>query len=228
MTGLANNRTDGRRLIRLAGEVVMSFVNFAAREIIFKLVYHGPAFSGKSTNFRYLEAKFCPNARPGRHDYRTSEERTRFLEFAPSSLPLIQGLRARFHLYTLPGAVFFEENRRILLQGADGIVFVADSQSERLDDDLESLDRLRDALFHYGTALTEVPWVLQYNKQDLPSALPLEELDRELNPTNRPSFAAVATEGKGLLEPLQICAKLAVSRLRQRLLPHTLREPPCP
>jgi signal recognition particle receptor subunit beta len=145
----------------------------------------------------------------------TETERTLFFDFLPLALGEIRGFKTRFHLYTVPGQVFYDASRKLILKGVDGVVFVADSQEERMDANLESLENLRYNLKEQGYDLDKIPFVVQYNKRDLPSAVPLEELQRELNPTKVPEFEACATTGEGVFETLKAVAKLILIDLKQ-------------
>ena len=179
------------------------FVNWSSREIIFKIVYYGPALSGKTTNLKYVYNRLDPSLRGGLVTLQTREERTLFFDFMQLQLGEIQGKKPRFNLYTVPGQSYYAYSRRIILNGADGIVFVADSQRARLDDNLESLLDLEQHLIEQGRTIRSIPFVLQYNKRDLQEILPIEHLERKLNYYGMPFFASVATEGTGVMETLR-------------------------
>ncbi|HWK89191.1 MAG TPA: ADP-ribosylation factor-like protein, partial [Longimicrobium sp.] len=180
----------------------MSMINYASREINCKIVYYGPGLCGKTTNLEYVYEKVAPNTRGKLISLATETERTLFFDFLPVDLGAIRGFKTRFHLYTVPGQVYYNASRKLILKGVDGVVFVGDSQVERLDANIESMHNLYENLSEYGLDLREIPFVIQYNKRDLPDALPVEVLEQELNDAGAPSFAAVASEAQGVLETL--------------------------
>ena len=175
----------------------MSFINYSSREINCKIVYYGPGLCGKTTNLQYIYNKTNPEAKGKMISLATETERTLFFDFLPLSLGEIRGFRTRFHLYTVPGQVFYDASRKLILKGVDGVVFVADSQVERMEANIESLDNLRINLKEQGYDLDKVPFVMQYNKRDLPNAVPVEELRKVLNPRNVTERQAVAPTGVG-------------------------------
>jgi len=193
----------------------MSFINYASREINCKIVYYGPGLCGKTTNLQFVYQKTAPDARGKMISLATETERTLFFDFLPLALGEIRGFKTRFHLYTVPGQVFYDASRKLILKGVDGVVFVADSQEERTDANIESLDNLRFNLTEQGYDLDKLPYVIQYNKRDLPNAIPIEELRRELNTTNVPDFEACATTGEGVFETLKAVAKLILIDLKR-------------
>ncbi|MFQ5457896.1 MAG: ATP/GTP-binding protein [Myxococcota bacterium] len=194
----------------------MSFINYSSREINCKIVYYGPGLCGKTTNLQYIYNKTNPEAKGKMISLATETERTLFFDFLPLSLGEIRGFRTRFHLYTVPGQVFYDASRKLILKGVDGIVFVADSQEERLEANLESLENLRANLKEQGYDLDRLPYIIQYNKRDLPSAMPLEELKRLINPTgNVTDFEAVASSGKGVFDTLKSIARLILIELKR-------------
>ena len=194
----------------------MSFINYSSREINCKIVYYGPGLCGKTTNLQYIYNKTNPQAKGKMISLATETERTLFFDFLPLSLGEIRGFRTRFHLYTVPGQVFYDASRKLILKGVDGIVFVADSQEERLEANLESLENLRANLKEQGYDLDRLPYIIQYNKRDLPSAMPLEELKRLINPTgNITDFEAVANGGKGVFDTLKSIARLILIELKR-------------
>ncbi|BDG10426.1 GTP-binding protein [Anaeromyxobacter paludicola] len=193
----------------------MSFINYSSREINCKIVYYGPGLCGKTTNLQYVYAKTNPESKGKMISLATETERTLFFDFLPLALGEIRGFKTRFHLYTVPGQVFYDASRKLILKGVDGVVFVADSQEERIDANLESVENLRANLGEQGYDLDKLPYVVQYNKRDLPSALPLEELRRELNPRGVPEFEAVAPVGKGVFDTLKAVAKLVLTELKK-------------
>ena len=160
----------------------MSFINYAAREINCKLVYYGPGLGGKTTNLEHIYGKVAPNTRGKMISLATETERTLFFDFLPVDLGTIRGFKTRFHLYTVPGQVYYNASRKLILKGVDGVVFVADSQIERMEANLESMQNLYDNMTQHGYDLTRLPFVIQYNKRDLPNAAPLRELQEALNP----------------------------------------------
>src|SRR4051795_5451477 len=158
----------------------MSFINYMAREINCKLVYYGPGLCGKTTNLQYIYQKTSPDAKGKMISLATETERTLFFDFLPLSLGEIRGFKTRFHLYTVPGQVFYDASRKLILRGVDGVVFVADSQEERMDANLEALDNLQDNLKEHNYELAKIPYVLQLNKRDLPNVLPVDNLKKDL------------------------------------------------
>jgi signal recognition particle receptor subunit beta len=160
----------------------MSMINYASREINCKIVYYGPGLGGKTTNLEYVYGKVAPNTRGKLISLATETERTLFFDFLPVDLGTIRGFRTRFHLYTVPGQVYYNASRKLILKGVDGIVFVADSQGDRTEANIEAMHNLYDNMSAYGYDITKLPFVLQYNKRDLPNAAPLDELQDMLNP----------------------------------------------
>jgi signal recognition particle receptor subunit beta len=193
----------------------MSFINYASREINCKLVYYGCGLCGKTTNLQYIYQKTNPDIRGKMISLATETERTLFFDFLPIALGNIRGFRVRFHLYTVPGQVFYDASRKLILKGVDGVVFVADSQVERMDANVESVENLRGNLKEQGYDLDRIPYVVQYNKRDLPNVAPLEELRQLLNPRNVPDFEAVAPTGVGVFDTLKAVAKLVLVELKQ-------------
>jgi mutual gliding-motility protein MglA len=193
----------------------VSLVNFTTREITCKIVYYGPGRSGKTTNLHYIYGR-VPDARRGRMvSLATQTDRTLFFDFLPIDLGLISGFSTRFQLYTVPGQVYYNATRRLVLQGSDGVVFVADSQARQLDENLESLQNLQSNLLELGIDIRTLPVVLQYNKQDLPRELVLQtaDLDDALNFRGVPSFGADALHGRGVFETLKGISELVLKRL---------------
>jgi signal recognition particle receptor subunit beta len=193
----------------------VSFINYMAREINCKIVYYGPGLCGKTTNLQYIYKRTNPEAKGKMISLATETERTLFFDFLPLSLGEIRGFKTRFHLYTVPGQVFYDASRKLILKGVDGVIFVADSQMERLEANQESLDNLRTNLAEHGYSLDKVPYVVQYNKRDLPNALPVEELRPLLNPTNVIDFEATARTGVGVFETLKAVSKLVLTELKR-------------
>jgi len=193
----------------------MSFINYASREINLKIVYYGPGLCGKTTNLHYIYQRTAPEAKGKMISLATETERTLFFDFLPLSLGEIKGFKTRFHLYTVPGQVFYDASRKLILKGVDGVVFVADSQAERLDANIESLENLRENLEEYGYHLEKLPYVIQYNKRDLPNIASVEELRALLNPRNVPEYCACAPKGEGVFDTLKAVAKLMLIHLKK-------------
>ena len=193
----------------------MSLVNFTSREITCKIVYYGPGRSGKTTNLHYIYER-VPDTRRGRMvSLATQTDRTLFFDFLPIDLGQISGFSTRFQLYTVPGQVYYNATRRLVLQGADGVVFVGDSQARQLDENIESLQNLQSNLLEHGVDVRTMPLVMQYNKQDLPAELILTpaDLDDALNFRSVPSFPADALHGKGVFETLKGISELVLKKL---------------
>ncbi len=193
----------------------MSFINYSSREINCKIVYYGPGLCGKTTNLQYVYAKTNPDAKGKMISLATETERTLFFDFLPLSLGEIRGFKTRFHLYTVPGQVFYDASRKLILKGVDGVVFVADSQIERMEANIESVENLRVNLSEQGYDLDRIPYVVQYNKRDLPNVATVEELRRFLNARNVPEYQAVAPTGVGVFETLKAVAKLVLTELKK-------------
>ncbi|MCG3172002.1 MAG: Mutual gliding-motility protein MglA [Myxococcota bacterium] len=193
----------------------MSFINYSSREINCKIVYYGPGLCGKTTNLQFIYAKTNPNAKGRMISLATETERTLFFDFLPLSLGEIRGFKTRFHLYTVPGQVFYDASRKLILKGVDGVVFVADSQIERMEANQESMENLATNLSEQGYDIAKVPLVIQYNKRDLPNAAPLDEMKRLLNPRGAPDFEAVSATGQGVFETLKAVAKLVLQELKK-------------
>lgn len=193
----------------------MSFINFAAREINCKIVYYGAGLGGKTTNLQFIFDKTADKQKSKMISLATETDRTLFFDFLPLDLGTVRGFRTRFHLYTVPGQVFYDASRKLILRGVDGVVFVADSQEERQDANLEALDNLYENLKEHGYEFKKIPYVLQLNKRDLPNALPVEELTKELVRKGEPVFEAVAFQGKGVFETLKEIARLVLVELKK-------------
>lgn len=193
----------------------MSFINYMAREINCKIVYYGPGLCGKTTNLQYIYDRTNPDAKGKMISLATETERTLFFDFLPLSLGEIRGFKTRFHLYTVPGQVFYDASRKLILKGVDGVVFVADSQIMRMEANMESMDNLRTNLVEQGYTLERIPYVVQYNKRDLPSIADVDELREMLNPEGVPDFEAVARTGVGVFETLKAVAKLVLTELKR-------------
>ena len=193
----------------------MSFINYSSREINCKIVYYGPGLCGKTTNLQYIYTKTNPDMKGKMISLATETERTLFFDFLPLALGQIRGFKTRFHLYTVPGQVFYDASRKLILKGVDGVVFVADSQVERMEANLESIDNLKANLGEQGYDLTKLPLVIQYNKRDLPNAAALDEMRRLLNPRGNPDFEAAAPVGRGVFETLKSIAREVLNDLKQ-------------
>ena len=192
----------------------MSFINYSAREINFKIVYYGPGLCGKTTNLEHIYKVSKPEAKGKMVSLATETERTLCFDFLPLDLGEIRGFKTRFHLYTVPGQVFYDASRKLILRGVDGVCFVADSQEARMDANLESLENLRHNLEEQGFDLDQLPYVIQYNKRDMPEVVSLEELTANLNPTQVPEFEAVAITGVGVFETLKGLARQVIRKQR--------------
>ncbi len=194
----------------------MAFINYSTREINIKLVYYGPGLCGKTTNLQHIFEKSAPETRGKMISLATETERTLFFDFMPLQMGKVKGFNTRFHLYTVPGQVFYDASRKLILKGADGVVFVADSQRERMDANLESMDNMIENLNEHGMSIDTIPWLIQYNKRDLPSAVDVEELRREINTFGVQDFEAIATTGEGVFETLKAIAKLSLKHMKNQ------------
>ncbi len=193
----------------------MSFINFAAREINCKIVYYGPGLGGKTTNLQYIYDRTGDHQKGKMISLATETERTLFFDFLPLDLGTVRGFKTRFHLYTVPGQIFYDASRKLILRGVDGVVFVADSQEERMDANLEALDNLQDNLKEHGYEFARIPYVLQLNKRDLPNALPVDALRKDLRKREEPIFEAVAFQGAGVFETLKEVARQVLVELKK-------------
>ena len=191
----------------------MSLINYSSREINCKIVYYGPGLCGKTTNIQYVYQKVAPETKGKLITLATEMDRTLFFDFLPLELGTVKGFKTRFHLYTVPGQVYYDASRKLILRGVDGIVFVADSQTSRYDANIESLYNLYENLEDYKLSVRDLPFVIQYNKRDMPEIISLEELEQELNPDGYPSLEAVATKGIGVFDTLKSVAKGILQRL---------------
>jgi signal recognition particle receptor subunit beta len=195
----------------------MAVYNYAGGEVNIKIVYYGPGLSGKTTNLEYMYSKLPRENKGKMVSMKTKTDRTLFFDFLPIEVGELAGLKVRFLLYTVPGQVYYNATRKLVLKGVDALVFVADSSPGSLDEDRESLDNLEENLNEIGISLSSTPWVLQYNKRDVPGCMKKKLLDKDLNTWNAPSFEAVATEGKGVYETFEGIAKLVFKMLRHEL-----------
>ncbi|MDO8445622.1 MAG: ADP-ribosylation factor-like protein [Deltaproteobacteria bacterium] len=193
----------------------MSFINYSSKEINCKIVYYGPGLCGKTTNLQHVYAKTNPAAKGKMISLATETERTLFFDFLPLTLGDIKGYKVRFHLYTVPGQIFYDASRKLILKGVDGVVFVADSQVERMESNIESFENLAFNLKEQGYDLEKIPYVIQYNKRDLPNAAPIEELRSLLNLKGVTEFEACAATGEGVFETLKGIAKLVLTELKK-------------
>jgi hypothetical protein len=193
----------------------MALVNHTTREINAKIVYYGPGLSGKTTNIHFIYHRISPSQRGKLISLATETDRTLFFDFLPVELGTIKNYKVRFHLYTVPGQVFYNATRKLVLKGADGVIFVADSQRTMLDADLESLRNLHDNFSEMGIDLSDFPVVLQYNKRDLPDVMGLDELNAKLNPLNGPYYEAVAPRGDGVLKTFAAISKLVLQDMQK-------------
>jgi signal recognition particle receptor subunit beta len=193
----------------------VSFINYSSREINCKIVYYGPGLCGKTTNLQYIYRRTTPEQKGKLISLATETERTLFFDFLPLALGDIKGFRIRFHLYTVPGQVFYSASRKLILKGVDGVVFVADSQMERMESNMESIDDLQINLAEQGYELEKLPFTIQYNKRDLPNIVPVEEMNKLLNHRNVQWFEAVAVTGKGVFETLKSVAKQVLFELKK-------------
>ena len=193
----------------------MTFINYASREINCKIVYYGPGLCGKTTNLQHIFESTAPQSRGKLISLATETDRTLFFDFMPLELGTVRGFKTRFHLYTVPGQVFYDASRKLILKGVDGVVFVADSQEERMDANVESLYNLEENLKAQGYDLMKIPYVLQLNKRDLPNVIPAAELSAELVRREEPVVEAVASTGAGVFDTLKAVAKQVLTELRK-------------
>src|SRR5438128_8418142 len=193
----------------------LSFINFAAREINCKIVYYGAGLGGKTTNLQHIFDKTADKQKSKMISLATETDRTLFFDFLPLDLGTVRGFRTRFHLYTVPGQVFYDASRKLILRGVDGVVFVADSQEERLDANVEALENLHENLKEHNYDFNKIPYVLQLNKRDLPNVLPVDKLSKELRKKNEAVIESVAFQGVGVFETLKEIARQVLTELKQ-------------
>jgi len=191
----------------------LSLINYSSREINVKIVYYGPGLCGKTTNIQYIYNKVSPETKGKLITLATEMDRTLFFDFLPLELGEVKGFKTRFHLYTVPGQVYYDASRKLILRGVDGIVFVADSQASRYDANIESLYNLHENLKEYNIKLEDIPFSIQYNKRDLNDIISVSDLEQELNPRKYPSFEAVAVNGTGVFNTLKSVAKSVLRNL---------------
>jgi signal recognition particle receptor subunit beta len=192
----------------------VSLINYSSREINCKVVYYGPGLGGKTTNIQYVYEKLAPETKGKLVTLATEMDRTLFFDFLPLELGEVKGFKTRFHLYTVPGQVYYNASRKLILRGVDGIVFVADSSEARFDANIEALYNLHDNLKEYDLSLEEIPFVMQWNKRDMPDAIPVDELNKELNPEGSDNFEGVAINGVGVFDTLKCVAKQVLRQLQ--------------
>lgn len=192
----------------------MSFVNYVNKEVNCKIVYYGPGLGGKTTNIQYVYQKTSGDSKGNIISLNTENERTLFFDFLPLDLGEIRGFKTRFHLYTVPGQVFYEASRKLILRGVDGVVFVADSQVERMEANIESLKSLEKNLTEQGYDISKIPLVMQWNKRDLPNTTGIKDLHSALNKWNVPEYEAVAMKGTGVFDTLKMISKLVLMNLK--------------
>lgn len=192
----------------------MSFINYNAKEIHCKVVYYGPSLGGKTTNIQWVYQQTTEDQKSKLIALNTDIERTLFFDFLPLNIGDIRGFKTRFHLYTVPGQVVYDASRKLILKGLDGVIFVADSQNERMEENREALHNLEKNLEQQGYDIHEIPLIMQYNKRDLPNAASLSELRSALNSYNAPEFEATASEGRGVFESLKSVSKSIINVLK--------------
>lgn len=192
----------------------MVSINYSAREVCCKIVYYGPGLSGKTTNLQYVHAKVPQNSRGKLISLATEADRTLYFDFLPINIGTINGFQAKFQLYTVPGQVYYNATRKLVLRGVDGVVFVADSQPDKMDENIESLTNLEENLLEYGYNLADLPTVIQYNKRDLPGVMSVEHLNARLNPRKVPHFEASATVGNGVFDTLKLIIRLVLEKAK--------------
>ncbi len=207
-------RMENGENVRRLGRV-LSFINFAAREINCKIVYYGAGLGGKTTNLQYIYQKTAEQQKGKMISLATETERTLFFDFLPLDLGSVRGFKTRIHLYTVPGQVFYDASRKLILRGVDGLVFVADSQQERMDANVEALDNLMSNLKEHGYDFHKIPYLLQLNKRDLPNILPVDALTKELRRKDEPVLEAVAFQGQGVFETLKEIARQVLVELKK-------------
>ena len=191
----------------------VSLINYSTHEISCKIVYYGPGLGGKTTNIRYVYNRLRPESKGRLISLATDMDRTLFFDFLPLDLGNVKGFRVRFHLYTVPGQVYYDASRKLILRGVDGLVFVVDSLAQRFDANVESMYNLHENLAEHGLALSDIPFALQYNKRDLRDVVALDDLQEELNPTRQPSFEAIASQGVGVFDTLKCVSKQVLQKL---------------
>lgn len=195
----------------------MSFLNYSTKEINFKIVYYGPGLSGKTTNIKYIYSKIRKNNKGKLVSLATETERTLFFDFVPFDLGTIKGYKVKIHLYTVPGQIYYSSSRKLILKGVDGIIFVADSQNERYEANLESFSDMLNNLRDYNISFKNLPYILQLNKRDLPNVTPIDELVRALRKKEEPVIESIALQGAGVIETLKKVSKMVMMNVRTKL-----------
>ena len=203
-------------------------INFARREVNCKIVFYGPGLSGKTTNLEIIHKKVPDTARGNLTSIATEQDRTLFFDFMPLDLGQVAGMKTKLFLYTVPGQVYYDSTRKLVLQGADGVSFIADSDPNRMSDNIESFRNLEKNLKEYGVDIRKIPIVIQYNKRDLPGALSVAELNAKMNSIGAPTFEAVAVKGEGVMQTLKGISKLVVDRLNEEYAPVKTASTPAP
>ena len=193
----------------------MTFINYASREINCKIVYYGPGLCGKTTNIQWIYEQANPEKKGKLVSLATETDRTLFFDFLPLDMGMVKGFKVRFHLYTVPGQVFYDASRKLILRGCDGIIFVADSQKARMEANIESIANLATNLKENGFDIRSIPYVLQLNKRDMPSAVPAVEIERLLRFRGEPMIEAVASQGTGVIETLKAAARQILMELQK-------------
>ena len=193
----------------------MTFINYASREINCKIVYYGPGLCGKTTNIQWIYEQANPDKKGKLVSLATETDRTLFFDFLPLDMGTVKGFKVRFHLYTVPGQVFYDASRKLILRGCDGISFVADSQKARMEANIESIANLATNLKENGFDVRNIPYVLQLNKRDMPSAVPVAEMERLLRFRSEPMIEAVASQGTGVIETLKAAARQILMELQK-------------
>ena len=193
----------------------MTFINYASREINCKIVYYGPGLCGKTTNIQWIYEQARPEKKGKLVSLATETDRTLFFDFLPLDMGTIKGFKVRFHLYTVPGQVFYDASRKLILRGCDGIIFVADSQAARMEANIESIANLATNLRENGFDIRSIPYVLQFNKRDMPSAVSMDEMARLLSFRNEPMIEAIANKGVGVIESLKASARQILLELQR-------------
>lgn len=212
----------------------MAVINYSKKEISAKIVYYGPSLCGKTTNIQSIYASIKPEQKGKLVSLATEADRTLFFDFLPIEIGNIRGFKTRLHFYTVPGQVYYNSTRRAVLTGVDGIVFVADSQRDKMEENIESLNNLEENLNYYGKSIKTIPMLIQYNKRDLPDVTPVSEMDQILNPDGYPSFESIATTGEGVLQTLTEITKMVLKHIemgtsgKQHSPVKTSREKPKP
>ena len=193
----------------------MATINYGYREINCKIVYYGPGMSGKTTNLETIHKKVPPTSHGKLTSLATKTDRTLFFDLLPLDLGTIKGFKTKFQLYTVPGQVYYNATRKLVLRGADGVVFIADSQADRLEDNIESLENLKENLSEHGMSLENMPFVIGWNKRDLPNVMSVEELNAKLNPRNVPNFEMEALSGRGVFDALRAITRMVLEKIEK-------------